>query len=112
LGISRPRAQASSASPAVPGCAFTKNMQVPETNLVSEAFTGAARQVNGRDSLDIWQTSDGGQHFQLSKRGALGIGVRRGGGRMKGPLLKWKVLAVIGLSFGAWGTTWGFAQLP
>lgn len=56
------RVQASSTSPAlVPlGIRFHDNMQVPETSLVSQAFTGAAGRRQGRESLDLWQTSAGG----------------------------------------------------
>jgi hypothetical protein len=56
------RVQVSSGSPAVLplGIRIHENMQVPETSLVSEAFAGATPRVQGRESLEMWQTSDSG----------------------------------------------------
>ena len=56
------RVQSSSANDAAAklGIRFHENMQVPETSLVSQAFSGSDDQVEGQEPLDIWQTSTGG----------------------------------------------------
>lgn len=57
------------------GIRFHENMQVPETSLVSRAFNGPKDRVEGRESLDIWQTSSGGP----IGHGRLNIEARRRG---------------------------------
>jgi hypothetical protein len=42
------------------GIRFHENMQVPETSLVSQAFNAAEDRIEGREPLEIWQTSSGG----------------------------------------------------
>lgn len=50
------------------GIRFHDNMQVPEVSLVSRAFNHPEARVQGREPLDIWQTSSGGPigHGRLS----------------------------------------------
>lgn len=69
------RVQSSAASGAAAqfGIRFHENMQVPETSLVSKAFNGPVDRVEGQESLEIWQTSDGGPIGQ----GRLNIEARR-----------------------------------
>ena len=42
------------------GIRFHENMQVPDTSLVSRAFSGPEDRVEGEEPLEIWQTSSGG----------------------------------------------------
>jgi hypothetical protein len=57
------------------GIRFHENMQVPEASLVSAAYIGPVDRVVGQESLEMWQTSDGGP----IGRGRLGIeALRRG----------------------------------
>jgi hypothetical protein len=57
------------------GIRFHENMQVPGASLVSAAYNGPIDRADGQESLEIWQTSDGGP----IGRGRLGIeALRRG----------------------------------
>jgi hypothetical protein len=58
-----------------PRIRFHENMQVPEASLVTAAYNGPVDRADGQESLEIWQTSDGGS----IGRGRLGIeALRRG----------------------------------
>jgi hypothetical protein len=71
------RVRSSSANDAASrsGIRFHENMQVPEASLVSAAYSGPVDRADGQESLEIWQTSDGGP----IGRGRLGIETLRRG---------------------------------
>ena len=87
------RVRSSSANDAASrsGIRFHENMQVPETSLVSAAYNGSIDRADGQESVEIWQTSDGGPIGE----GYVGIEALRRGD---------EVWCLVRLHFGAAGT--------